>query len=62
MREELNIGQRCRERFGRDCASIGFGTHAGTVVFPRSFRREIRHARSKRRGSVPDLQHRRNHG
>src|SRR4051794_12146311 len=32
MREELNIGQLCRERFGRDCASIGFGTHAGTVA------------------------------
>jgi len=32
MREELNIGQLCRERFGRDGASIGFGTHAGTVA------------------------------
>src|SRR4051794_28526494 len=32
MREELNIGQLCRERFGRDAALIGFGTHAGTVA------------------------------
>jgi protein-L-isoaspartate(D-aspartate) O-methyltransferase len=31
-REELNIGQLCRERFGRDAALIGFGTHAGTVA------------------------------
>jgi protein-L-isoaspartate(D-aspartate) O-methyltransferase len=31
-RGELNIGQLCRERFGRDAALIGFGTHAGTVA------------------------------
>jgi protein-L-isoaspartate(D-aspartate) O-methyltransferase len=31
-REELNIGQLCRERFGRDAALIGFGTHTGTVA------------------------------
>ncbi|WP_324750662.1 protein-L-isoaspartate(D-aspartate) O-methyltransferase [Sphingomonas sp. LY54] len=32
VREELNIGQLCRERFGRDAALIGFGTHTGTVA------------------------------
>jgi protein-L-isoaspartate(D-aspartate) O-methyltransferase len=32
VREELNIGQLCRERFGRDAALIGLGTHAGTVA------------------------------
>jgi erythromycin esterase-like protein len=32
VREELNIGQLCRERFGRDAALIGFGTHTGTVT------------------------------
>jgi protein-L-isoaspartate(D-aspartate) O-methyltransferase len=32
VREELNIGQLCRERFGRDAALIGFGTHGGTVA------------------------------
>jgi erythromycin esterase-like protein len=31
-RGELNIGQLCREHFGRDAALIGFGTHAGTVA------------------------------
>ncbi len=31
-RGELNIGQLCRERFGRDAALIGFGTHTGTVA------------------------------
>ena len=32
VREELNIGRLCRERFGRDAALIGFGTHTGTVA------------------------------
>lgn len=31
-REELNIGQLCRERFGDQAALIGFGTHSGTVA------------------------------
>src|SRR5262249_51901677 len=31
VREELNIGQLCRESFGADAALIGFGTHAGAV-------------------------------
>jgi protein-L-isoaspartate(D-aspartate) O-methyltransferase len=31
-REELNIGQLCRERFGLEAALIGFGTHGGTVA------------------------------
>ncbi|MCV0397228.1 MAG: protein-L-isoaspartate(D-aspartate) O-methyltransferase [Rhizobiaceae bacterium] len=32
VRDELNIGQLCRERFGADAASIGFGTNTGTVA------------------------------
>lgn len=32
MREELNIGQLCREKFGDQAALIGFGTHKGTVA------------------------------
>jgi protein-L-isoaspartate(D-aspartate) O-methyltransferase len=32
LREELNIGQLCRERFGDQAALIGFGTHTGTVA------------------------------
>jgi erythromycin esterase-like protein len=31
-RDELNIGQLCRERFGDEAALIGFGTHSGTVA------------------------------
>jgi protein-L-isoaspartate(D-aspartate) O-methyltransferase len=32
VRQELNLGQLCRERFGTEAAMIGFGTHAGTVA------------------------------
>jgi protein-L-isoaspartate(D-aspartate) O-methyltransferase len=32
VREELNIGQLCREKFGNAAALIGFGTHTGTVA------------------------------
>jgi protein-L-isoaspartate(D-aspartate) O-methyltransferase len=32
VREELNIGQLCREHFGDEAALIGFGTHTGTVA------------------------------
>ena len=31
-RDELNIGQLCRQRFGAQAALIGFGTHSGTVA------------------------------
>jgi erythromycin esterase-like protein len=32
LRGELNIGQLCRQRWGEQARSIGFGTHAGTVA------------------------------
>lgn len=32
VRDELNLGQLCRERFGNEAAMIGFGTHGGTVA------------------------------
>ena len=32
LRDELNVGQLCRERFGDNAALIGFGTHTGTVA------------------------------
>ncbi|MBM3531041.1 MAG: protein-L-isoaspartate(D-aspartate) O-methyltransferase [Alphaproteobacteria bacterium] len=31
-RGEINIGQLCRERFGKDAALVGFGTDRGTVA------------------------------
>jgi erythromycin esterase-like protein len=32
VREELNIGQLVKERFGEEARLIGFGTHSGTVA------------------------------
>ena len=32
VRDEVNIGQLCRQRYGDDVALIGFGTHTGTVA------------------------------
>jgi erythromycin esterase-like protein len=32
VRQELNLGQLCREEFGRRAALIGFGTDTGTVA------------------------------
>jgi erythromycin esterase-like protein len=32
LRNELNIGQLCRETFGNNATLIGFGTHKGTVA------------------------------
>lgn len=32
IRNELNIGQLCREAFASEAALVGFGTHAGTVA------------------------------
>jgi erythromycin esterase-like protein/pimeloyl-ACP methyl ester carboxylesterase len=31
-RGELNIGQLCRQAYGREAALVGFGTHTGTVA------------------------------
>jgi protein-L-isoaspartate(D-aspartate) O-methyltransferase len=32
VRDEINLGQLCRERFAGDATLIGFGTHTGTVA------------------------------
>jgi len=32
VRDELSVGQLCRERFGHAAALLGFGTYAGTVA------------------------------
>jgi protein-L-isoaspartate(D-aspartate) O-methyltransferase len=32
QRDELNIGQLCKEKWGHQARLIGFGTHAGTVA------------------------------
>ncbi|WEX90786.1 protein-L-isoaspartate(D-aspartate) O-methyltransferase [Sinorhizobium garamanticum] len=40
-RDELNIGQLCRERFGEQAALIGFGTHGGKVAAASAWDGEI---------------------
>ena len=59
MREELNIGQLCRERFGGNCALIGFGTHAGTVAAASDWdgELEVKQVRPSHRDSYERLFH-----
>jgi erythromycin esterase-like protein len=59
VREELNIGQLCRERFGKDAALIGFGTHAGTVAAASDWggEMEVKQVRPSHRDSYERLCH-----
>jgi erythromycin esterase-like protein len=41
-REEINIGQLCKERYGGDCLSIGSGTYTGTVAAAKRWGGEMR--------------------
>jgi protein-L-isoaspartate(D-aspartate) O-methyltransferase len=54
IREELNIGQLCRERFGDEAALIGFGTHSGTVAAATDWDgpMEVKTVRASHAGSV----------
>ena len=53
VRDELNIGQLCRERFGTDAALIGFGMHTGTVAAASDWDAdmEIKHVRPSHQDS-----------
>jgi protein-L-isoaspartate(D-aspartate) O-methyltransferase len=59
VREELNIGQLCRQRFGTDCALIGMGTHGGTVACASDWddEMEIKQVRPSRGDSIERLCH-----
>lgn len=52
-RDELNIGQLCREAFGDGAALIGFGTHTGTVAAANHWDgdMEVMHVNPSRRDS-----------
>ena len=58
-RNELNIGQLCRQSFGDDAALIGFGTHEGTVAAASEWDApmEIKSVRPSRADSYEDLCH-----
>jgi protein-L-isoaspartate(D-aspartate) O-methyltransferase len=58
-RDELNIGQLCREKFATQCALIGFGTHTGTVAAASNWDAdvEIMQVRPSRQDSYERLCH-----
>jgi protein-L-isoaspartate(D-aspartate) O-methyltransferase len=59
VRDELNIGQLCRQRFGEKSALIGLGTHTGTVAAASDWDAdmEIMHVRPSHRNSYERLCH-----
>ena len=58
-REELNIGQLCRERFGEQAALVGFGTHTGSVAAATDWDgdMEVKQVRPSHRDSIERLCH-----
>jgi protein-L-isoaspartate(D-aspartate) O-methyltransferase len=59
VREQLNIGQLCRERIGAEAGLIGFGTHTGTVAAASDWdgTMEIKRVRPSHRDSYERLCH-----
>ena len=59
VREELTIGQLCRERFGEEAALVGFGTHTGTVAAASDWGgdMEVKRVRPSHRDSYERLCH-----
>jgi erythromycin esterase-like protein len=59
VREELNIGQLCRDRFGDQAVLIGFGTHTGTVAAASDWDEpmEVKQVRPSLAGSYEEVSH-----
>ncbi len=59
VRDELNLGQLCRQRFGKDAALIGLGTHEGTVACASDWDApmEVKQVRPSLGGSIERLSH-----
>ena len=59
VRDELNIGQLCKERFGEEARLIGFGTHGGTVAAATDWDdpMEVKQVRPSLAGSYERISH-----
>ncbi len=59
VRDEINIGQLCRDRYGEAAALVGFGTHDGTVMAAHEWDGEagVMRVRPSLDGSVEALCH-----
>lgn len=59
VREELNLGQLCRETYGPEAVLVGFGTHAGTVAAASDWDgpMELKSIRPSLPGSIERLSH-----
>jgi protein-L-isoaspartate(D-aspartate) O-methyltransferase len=59
VRDELNIGQLCKERFGDQARLIGFGTHTGTVAAATDWDEpmEVKRVRPSMEGSYERVSH-----
>ena len=59
VREELNIGQLCKEKFGEKARLIGFGTHTGTVAAATDWDdpMEVKQVRPSLAGSYERMSH-----
>jgi protein-L-isoaspartate(D-aspartate) O-methyltransferase len=59
VREELNIGQLCKEKFGDRARLIGFGTHSGTVACATDWDdpMEVKEVRPSLAGSYERMSH-----
>ena len=58
-RKEINVGQLCKERYGKDACLIGFGTHIGTVAAAKNWeeRMEVMRLRPSRDDSYEAVAH-----
>jgi protein-L-isoaspartate(D-aspartate) O-methyltransferase len=59
VRDELNIGQLCKDRFGQQARLIGFGTHSGTVAAATDWDdpMEVKQVRPSLAGSYERMSH-----
>jgi erythromycin esterase-like protein len=57
VRDELNMGQLCRECFRREAALIGFGMHTGTIAAASDWDGEMERVRPSHQDSYERQRH-----